>query len=249
MAGERLYLVKTPDGSEYEPVDENTLVRWAEEGKVTLDCKVRTTLVPNWEPAIEVPALKPILKKRLVEKIENQHDTFLNKVKRRIMLRYEDFSTGTNGLSKEDPAAMPTAEIWLRVAAGITDFIILFAVFVLYHLICAWMFANEIIVDGDSVFYLGFIAYWITVLCYYLVNISLFTQTPGQRFWGIYLVRNLGQDFWVGRVFFYFLFMLPFGIFTPIFVYVTPSGRSLQEILTKTRVVKIVFDENRRKRK
>jgi len=62
------------------------------------------------------------------------------------------------------------------------------------------------------------------------------------------LVRNSGQEFWVGRIFFYFIFMLLFGIFTPIFVYVTPSGRSLQEIFTKTRMVKIVFDEKLRKR-
>ena len=71
MAGERLYLVKTPEGEELGPVDENVLVKWTEEGKVTLECKVRTTLVPNWEPAIEVPALKKILKMRLVEKIES----------------------------------------------------------------------------------------------------------------------------------------------------------------------------------
>ena len=249
MAGERLYLVKMPDGQELGPVDENVLVKWTEEGKVTLECKVRTTLVPNWENAIEVPALKKILKMRLVEKIESQHDTFLERVKRRIFLRYEDFSKGaTNGLSNVDSAALPTAEIWMRVVAGITDFIILMGVLLAYYLICAWMFSKGIL-SGNNVFYIGFIAYWLTVVFYYLLGMSVFTQTPGQRFWGIYLVRNSGEEYWIGRAFFYFLFMLPFGIFTPIFVYVTPSGRSLQEILTRTRVVKIVFDEQRRKRK
>ena len=249
MAGERLFIVRTASGEELEPADENTLVRWAEEGRITLECKIRSTMVPNWENAIELPCLKPILKKRLVERIEQQHDTFMNRVMARINLRYEDFSKGdTNGLNKEDPAAQPTAEIWLRIAAGLTDAIFLFIIGVVYHLICAWLFTKGIL-KGNNVFYIGFIAYWITILGYYMLNITLRTQTPGQHFWGIYLVRNSGQDFWIGRVFFYFLFMIPFGLFTPIFVYVTSSGRSLQEILTKTRMVKIVFDENRRKRK
>ncbi len=248
MAGERLYIVRTPSGEEFEPADEMTLVKWAEQGRITLDCKIRSTMIPKWENALELSFLKPILRQKLAEKVENQHDTFMNKVLARIRLRYEDFGKGaTNGLSVEDAAAQPTSEIWMRIAAGITDIVFLAAIGLVYYLLFAWFFSRGIL-SGNNVFYIGFIVYWTTVLCYYLLNISIKTQTPGQRFWGIYLVRNSGQDFWIGRVFFYFIFMIIFGITTPIFVYVSGSGRSLQEILTGTRMVKIVFDEKRRKR-
>jgi len=247
MANERLFIVKTEDGKELEPVSQETLVKWTEQGRITLGCKIRSTLVPNWDPAIEVPFLKPMLKTKLAEKVEEEHNTFFTRLKARINLRVEAVEA-TNGLVKTDVASYPTAELWIRTMAGITDLLILTAWAAAIYLACAWLFAKQILGPG-SVFYMGFMFFWTTSLLYYILSMSLKTQTPGQKCWGIFLIRNNGEDFWMGRVFFYIMLCIPCVIFTPFFIYGSPSGRSLQEILTKTRMVKIVFDAQKRKRK
>ncbi|MBP1583911.1 MAG: hypothetical protein J6866_08135, partial [Victivallales bacterium] len=70
-------------------------------------------------------------------------------------------------------------------------------------------------------------------------------QTIGQRYFGIYVVRNRkkGGQLYIGRCFFYTLTMYLLGIFTPLFMVV--AGRSFQELLTNTRVVRLVGKPSR----
>ena len=68
-------------------------------------------------------------------------------------------------------------------------------------------------------------------------------QTPGQRFWGIYLVKMNGEAYWMGRIFFYVVFMFALGILNPLFLFA--CGRTVQEVLTKTRMTRIVIDPAR----
>lgn len=247
MAKDRLFIVKDKEGKEFEPADQDALIKWAQQGKIDLDCMVRSTLVPKWDHAIEVPFLKPILKLQLAARVDEQHNTFMTKLKARINLRVRDV-IATNGLVRTDAASYPTADLWLRIAAALTDLVILTLWATLLYLIFAWLFGNKVL-GKENVFYCGFMTFWITTILYYVLNISLRTQTPGQKFWGIFLIRNNGDAFWAGRAFFYTILLIPFGLFTPLFIYGSSSGRSAQEIITKTRMVKIIFDKDMRKRK
>lgn len=243
IMNERLYIVKNGDGVEFEPSDEQTLVKWAETGKIDLKCKVRSTLVPNWDPAVEVPFLKPFLKKKLAEEVTAKHDTTWNRIKARMNLKVRSIEV-SNGLVNQSASACPRADFGLRIAAALTDFLILGIYGVVLYLIFAWLYAHKVL-GADSIFYIGFIIFWISTLIYYTFNISVKLQTPGQRFWGIFLVRSNGEDFWVGRVFFYTIFMFVFGIFSPLAIYASDTKRSLQEIFTKTRMAKLVFDSKK----
>ena len=49
MANERMYLVKTTEGEEMGPADQETLVKWAENGKIHPDDKIRSTMIAKWE--------------------------------------------------------------------------------------------------------------------------------------------------------------------------------------------------------
>ena len=245
MANDRLFMVRTSDGEEIGPVDQQTVVKLAETGKINLESKIRSTLVNKWEPAIELDAIKPILKAQLQTRVEQKNNTKWNKIKARINLKVRKMDDGkTSGLVRMDPAAAPNASFGLRICAAVTDLLILAAWFVILYLIFAWIFAHKII-DGNSIFYIGFLIYWTTFLLYYILNISLSSQTPGQRFWGIYLVCRDGDNLWMGRIFFYVLFMILLGILSPIAIFATPSGKTFQEILTNTRMARILLQNKR----
>lgn len=248
MAHERLFLIKYPDGTTSEPMDQQAVVRHAETGDITLECFIRSTLVNKWDRASDFEPISDILNKQLIARVEAKNDNWLTYVKARINLRVEDLEATKNGLVKPNTVTIPTADMFVRLLATLTDCLILGFIGVIYYLICAWCFEQKVL-SGNNVFYVGFTAYWLTIVIYYIFSIYLAKQTPGQRYWGIYLVKENGEQFWLGRIFFYILFMFPFGLFTPLFVLATKSGKSLQEIFTSTRMVKIVFDESVRNKK
>ncbi len=55
------YMVKSGDGSEYGPVDQEALIQWAQSGRLTSDCEVRNALMQKWGPAAKVPFLEEII--------------------------------------------------------------------------------------------------------------------------------------------------------------------------------------------
>ena len=54
MAKEKLYIVQTENGEEFEPANQDTLVAWAKAGQITPNCKIRTTLIAQWDKAVNV---------------------------------------------------------------------------------------------------------------------------------------------------------------------------------------------------
>ncbi|MBQ6473269.1 MAG: RDD family protein [Victivallales bacterium] len=239
MANTRLYFLKNEAGEQIGPLDEEALVRLAQEGKVTLNCQVRPTLLPTWNKALDVPFLKPILKQELARQVEQQHNTPWTRLKARLTLRAPE-SSDSFGLTKKDANNYPAASLGLRLAAGLTDVLILAVWALLLFLGFAWLFSRQLI-SPDAVFYIGFTIWWLSVLFYYTLGMSWMAQTPGQRFWGIFLLRRDNLKFWCGRTFFYTLFLLLSGIFTPLFVLTT--GCSLAELITGTRMVRIIFQD------
>ena len=81
---------------------------------------------------------------------------------------------------------------------------------------------------------------------YFTYAMGMLGQTLGQRFWGIILIRKTGEQFYLGRAFAYATGLLCFGLLTPFFVFVSPSRRSMQEILTGTRMVRMKLVGKRR---
>ena len=245
MANDRLFIVRTSDGEEIGPIDQQSVVKLAEAGKIDLESKIRSTLVNKWDPAIELDAIKPILKAQLQSQVEKKNNTAWTRIKARINLRVRNMEDRKNsGLVRADAASAPSASLGLRIGAALTDWLILAIWFVILYLAFAWLFAHKVI-GGQSIFYIGFLLYWTSILFYFILSISLNVQTPGQRFWGIYLVRSDGETLWMGRVFFYVIIMFLFGIFSPLFIYATPSGKTLQEILTKTKMARILLQQKK----
>ena len=79
MANERMYLVKTTEGEEMGPADQETLVKWAENGKIRPDDKIRSTMIAKWDRAINYDFLK-------------QHEDELKILKYGYRLKQEAFS-------------------------------------------------------------------------------------------------------------------------------------------------------------
>ncbi len=233
--GTKLYYVKYPDGTQEGPMDEDNLIILAKKGKITLDCQIRSTLIPVWNKAIELPAIKPLLQQAAIQRLEQQNDTLWNKIRARITLRASGEIAGT-GLVKASVKNNPNAELLLRVAAGVTDMLILGVWALALFFAFAWLFAHGH-VSPERVWYYGFMIFFVSTVIYFVEGMSRFTQTPGQRCWGVFLVRLSGETHWEGRAFFYTILMLIFGIFTPLFY--TVAGTSLQELVTRTRMARI----------
>jgi len=244
MAGnERLYLLKTVDGEEYGPVDQDCLVRWAENGRITAYCRIRSTLIARWENACEVPFLREILLKATEAK-ETEEATFWSKVKTRATMRAAEVIE-VSGLHEVRPEEFEAAPLGLRVAAGIMDLLLTGLCAVAVYLLFALLYSMGVL-GGNGAFYLGLVTFYVLVLiglCWMIVAVG---QTPGQRFWGIILIRRNGEQFYMGRAYVYAVLTLLFGLFSPFVMFVAASRRSMQEIVTGTRMVRVKLIGKRR---
>jgi hypothetical protein len=244
MAGnERLYLLKTVDGEEYGPVDQECLVRWAENGRITAYCQIRSTLIARWEKACEVPFLRDILLKQIEEK-DPGDTSFLSKIRTKVTRRATE-AVEISSLHEVRPEDFESAPVPLRVVAGVFDLLLAGLVAVGIYLLFALFFSLQML-DGNSAFYLGVMAYYATMLFGLSWILAVIGQTPGQKFWGIILIKRTGEQFYLGRACIYGVLTLGFGLMTPFFMFVAPSRRSLQEIVTGTRMVKVKLIGKRR---
>ena len=244
MAGnERLYLLKTVDGEEYGPVDQECLVRWAESGRITAYCQIRSTLIARWEKACEVPFLRELLLKQIEQK-DPGDTSFLSRVRTKVTRRATEASAAS-GLHEVRPEDFETAAVPMRVVAGVFDLLLAGLLAVGVYLLFALLFSAKVL-DGNSAFYLGLVAYYGIMLLGLSWILAVVGQTPGQKFWGIILMKRSGEQFYLGRACIYGVFTLVFGVLTPVIMFVVPSRRSLQEIVTGTRMVKVKLIGKRR---
>jgi uncharacterized RDD family membrane protein YckC len=244
MAGtERLYLLKTVDGEEYGPVDQECLVRWAENGRITAYCQIRSTLIARWEKACEIPFLREILLTQIEQK-DPGDTSFLSRVRTKVTRRAAEASAAS-GLHEVRPEDFESAPVPLRVAAGLFDLLLAGLLAVGAYLLFALLFSMNVL-DGNSAFYLGVLAYYGTVLLGLAWILAVIGQTPGQKFWGIILIKRNGEQFYLGRACIYGVLTLTLGLLTPFIMFVAPSRRSLQEIVTGTRMVKVKLIGKRR---
>jgi len=233
---ERLFLLKTVDGEEYGPVDQDCLVKWAENGRITALCQIRSTLIARWEKASDVPFLRDILLAQAVAKPAADTGVW-GRIRTRATRRASEV-VEVSGLHQVRPEDFESASMSLRFLALLFDafFILLLGVGV--YLVFAVLFSTRVL-DGNGAFYLGIAAFWVLFLLSAAWVLAVIGQTPGQKFWGLILMKRSGEQFYIGRAYLYTLFTLLFGLLTPITAFVSPSHRSLQEVLTGTRMVKV----------
>ncbi len=244
MANERSYLVKTETGEELGPVDQEALVRLTENGRITPDALVRSVLVPRWDKAVNIPFLKPLLLEKQVQRIMEKEVPWSVRIKNRATLRAED-SIAMNSLVKVRAENFDRAPIFSRIFAAIIDLFVVMIGCLLLTGCCYILLKQEVLTTENAAYFLLLLC-WFWINFYYVFMISVKTQTIGQKFWGIFLVRNNSMKFFSGRSFFYLMFMILFGFFTPLHTKFTPSKRSFQEILTGTRMVKTKLADNSR---
>ncbi len=122
-ASERLYILKTVDGEEYGPVDQDCLIRWAENGRITAYCQIRSTLIARWENASEVPFLRELLLKQLEEK-DSRNESILGKIRRRATMRAVEIAVSNKALISILSTPIPARPITLRLAAAAMIFFV-----------------------------------------------------------------------------------------------------------------------------
>ena len=242
MANERSYLVKTEAGEDLDPVDQETLIRLAENGRITPEAQIRSVLVPRWEKAVNLPFLKPLLLEKQAQSVLKKKLPWYIRIKNRALLRAED-TIAMHSLVRTKAENFDRAKMLPRIFAAAIDLLIVF-VGCLLLTGCCYVLLKMGVLKADSVAYILLLLCWLWINFYYIFMISVKTQTVGQKFWGIFLVRTNSMKFFAGRAFFYVLFMFLFGFFTPLHIKISPSKRSWQEILTGTKMVKTKLTDN-----
>ena len=234
-SSEKQFIVKSLEGEEYGPADQEALIRWAETGRITSYCQVRSTLLDRWDNAREFTFLQEIFERQLLEVQENVKPSLWGTIKARIRLRAME-TRKTSGLIAVKAEDYDPAVPIVRFACGLTDALILLAYFVIVYLTMAFFYARG--TGATAAFYLGFGIAYFGALMYFPWMISFHSQTVGQKFWGVVVMRTADSELYLGRAFVYTIALLMFGIFTPFAMFVFPSGRAIQDVVSGTRVVR-----------
>ncbi|MFA6814778.1 MAG: RDD family protein [Lentisphaeria bacterium] len=228
------YIVQKEDGEEIGPFNQETLIELTKQGKITILCNVRNKLLPQWENAGHVAFLKPLLKEK-IEAIAHPKLTLWEKIKKKTTRRC-DYITR---IKEVQNTKFHKAKLYLRILAGLTDIITLGILFILASAATfACVKAKLLTAESAGTDLLAFCV--LLYFFYYIIMISLFTQTVGQKMWGIFLMR--GEDdipFYAGRIFFYALFLPFFALITPITAQTNSGHRSWQEYFTDLSLVKM----------
>ena len=230
----REYIVKTLDGEEYGPVDQDCLVRWAENARISAYCQVRNTLLARWEHAKDVVFLRDIIAVQAGPE-DDDSPSFMGKVKTRALLRAVK-TKRVSGLQEVKVADYESAPMLLRIVAGITDTVVLFLFTTAVYFMFSYFYVNGL--DANLAFYFGLIIVYVGIVMYFAWFVCFHTRTPGQNMWGLLVVRDREEELLLGRTFLYAIGVLCLGLLTPFTMYVMPSGRALQDIISGTRVVK-----------
>lgn len=89
-------------------------------------------------------------------------------------------------------------------------------------------------------FYFMFFIFCIGLFFYYGISLGFYAQTFGMWYWGIFISSRDGKkEVYMRRAYIFAIAAMFLGFLTPIFSIINPDRRSLHEILTGTRVIRI----------
>ncbi len=233
---QRQFLLKTPDGQEHGPVDQETLERWAQSGRITSDCMVRNTLVPRWSSASDVPFLAPIIAAREAEQAATEKPGLAEKLKQRVT-ESAVVDKRVPGLAGDGRFEFTPASIPLRIGAGLLDLLVILGYLLVVYAAMGIGVKAGMLTMGQA-FEAGVPLGYGGSLLYLAWSVGFHAQTLGQRFWGLMVVQKEGEQVFLGRAFFFALGALLFGWLTPFVAYVAPSRRGIGELISGTRVIR-----------
>ena len=230
------YIVEV-EGKEYGPIDQETLVKWIENGRVFQDTKVRNALIKKWCEAGTLAALQGAFaaQEAKYEKpgalgglLKSIAPTEAGKAKKE--------AEGTAFKYRYLPGPAPFS---LRLAAFAFDAVLM----LLFALFC---FGFCVVVAkstgaANAAFYLMFFAFVCGLLAYFSVGVGVFAQTFGMWFWGLMVSRHdeEASPVFLVRAYVFSVLLLLFGALTPLVMFVNGDRRALHEMLTDTRVIRI----------
>ena len=67
--GKLNYIVRSPEGKEYGPADQDVLIQWAQAGRITAEYEIRNALMQKGNPAYKVPFLQEIIERQELERV------------------------------------------------------------------------------------------------------------------------------------------------------------------------------------
>ncbi len=220
------YMVRSADGSEYGPVDQEALIQWAQSGRITSDSEVRNALMQKWGQAAKVPFLEDIIEAQSHGKKEGSGAGKL-----------ADLIKPTSGnQSKGGAFKFTPATVGLRAAAWVIDAIILGLVGFGLLVVTSSFIQNGM--PEKQAFILLTLVFVSCVLMYHAVLMGFMAQTIGQLVWGVMVVRNDGEPVLMGRAFVFSVAYLLFFWSTLFFSFCLPSKRAIQDFMSGIRVVK-----------
>jgi hypothetical protein len=122
------YIVLGSDGKEYGPVDQETLYKWIEHGRVTKETQIRNALMKKWNIAGEMPSLQAAFKEN--EELRKKEAGLGGKLLDSLIDSHKVSQSGepkksTAFIHKHKPKP---ANVLYRIYAFLTDCIILSAV-------------------------------------------------------------------------------------------------------------------------
>jgi len=235
MAATRKYILRTVDGDEHGPVDQETLVRWAEGGRITPYCEVRSTLLARWEKARSVSFLRDVIAAQQVTEEDDKPASFLGRVKTRAKLRATQ-AKRASGVHTVRVSDYELAPIPLRLASSLTDLAVVAGFAIVVFLVMSFLYDRGF--SATLLFYLWLVIVYVGTLMYFAWSVSFHTRTFGNKCWGLLVVSDQGPEVLLGRAYALAVSSLLFGLLTPFTMYILPSGRALQDVVSGTHVVK-----------
>ncbi|NOY79403.1 MAG: RDD family protein [Kiritimatiellaeota bacterium] len=234
MPSEHQFILRTADGAEHGPVDQRTLETWAKSGRITRECEVRNALIHRWSPATDVAFLKPIIEAR--EAAEDTGPSKLDIIKQKLT-KSGVADMRLPGLAAGQRVMFTPGTVPLRILAGLIDLAIVLAYGAVIYGLAGAVVRSELFSPAEA-FEIGFGVFYAGVLLFFAWTIGFHAQTPGQRFWGLMVVRKEGEQVFLGRAFVLALGTCLLGWTSPFVVFVLPPRRGIAELISGTRVVR-----------
>jgi uncharacterized RDD family membrane protein YckC len=226
------YVIRTPEGKEYGPAEQDVLVQWAQNGRITQGCQMRNTLMKKWHDVEDVDFLADIVEAQTPEETATVGEKWSNLLNPTADLQKKK-SSAASSLNKGGVFKYTAASVGLRGLAFFFDAIVLGLVALVLLVGCTT------VIPGDGAFLCFTALYFIVTVAYYSLALGFTAQTVGQYFWGLIIIRPEGEPVLLGRAFMFTIFMLLVWPTTLVFSYCLPSKRALQDMLSGVVIARI----------
>lgn len=233
------FIVLDNDKKKYGPIDEETLKKWVENGRVLPETPVRNILMRKWNKASDFDFLQTAFAVQ-VKKIE-QEKGFKERFSEAlsyILRKRESIIHIPKDTAFRHKYICDPANIFQRVAASLFDWMIILAyAFMLF--VASSIAIQAGIIEVNMLFYSYFAFLLSGILLYFGLSLGLYAQTIGMWFWGILITKTDTGEVFLGRAYLFTVLMFVFNVADLLVAYINPAKHSIHEILSGTMLIKI----------